>query len=159
MLVLLVAGPLLALLLGSLRVEDRWSLGNYVALQTPGFDPPLPVPVTTALVTSLAVAVQASLVALVLGLLVAFAVTRRSRSVAERRVRSVLDGLFMVPLGVSAVTLGLGLYLTLGSGVLDFRDEPWLVPLQLAGGWTRPDASAGTPSPVAEPSPKLRWKS
>ncbi|MEI7055167.1 ABC transporter permease subunit [Nocardioides sp. CCNWLW239] len=131
-LVLLVAGPLLALLLGSLRVDDRWSLGNYVALQTPGFDPPLPVPVTTALITSLAVAVQASLVALVLGLLVAFAVTRRSRSLAERRVRSVLDGLFMVPLGVSAVTLGLGLYLTLGSGVLDFRDEPWLVPVAQA---------------------------
>lgn len=131
-LVLLVAGPLLALLLGSLRVDDRWSLGNYLALQTPGFDPPLPVPVTTALMTSLAVAVQASSIALVLGLLVAFAVTRRSRSAAERRVRSVLDGLFMVPLGVSAVTLGLGLYLTLGSAPLDFRDEPWLVPLAQA---------------------------
>jgi thiamine transport system permease protein len=131
-LVLLVAGPLLALLLGSLRVDDRWSLGNYVALQTPGFDPPLPVSVTTALMTSLAVAVQASAVALVLGVLVAFAVTRRSRTLAERRVRSVLDGLFMVPLGVSAVTLGLGLYLTLGSGALDFRDEPWLVPLAQA---------------------------
>lgn len=131
-LVLLVAGPLLALLLGSLRVDDRWSLGNYAALQTPGFDPPLPVPVTTALTTSLAVAVQASVIALTLGLLVAFAVTRRSRTRAERRVRSVLDGLFMVPLGVSAVTLGLGLYLTLGSGALDFRDEPWLVPLAQA---------------------------
>ncbi|WP_292650155.1 ABC transporter permease subunit [Nocardioides sp.] len=131
-LVLLVAGPLLALLLGSLRVDDRWSLGNYVALQTPGFDPPLPVPVTTALTTSLAVAVQASVIALTLGLLVAFAVTRRSRTRAERRVRGVLDGLFMVPLGVSAVTLGLGLYLTLGSGALDFRDEPWLVPLAQA---------------------------
>nr|WP_221209020.1 ABC transporter permease subunit [Nocardioides albus] len=131
-LVLLVAGPLLALLLGSLRVDDRWSLGNYAALQTPGFDPPLPVPVTTALMTSLAVAVQASVIALVLGLLVAFAVTRRSQTRAERRVRGVLDGLFMVPLGVSAVTLGLGLYLTLGSGALDFRDEPWLVPLAQA---------------------------
>ncbi|MGH3351521.1 MAG: ABC transporter permease [Nocardioides sp.] len=131
-LVLLVAGPLLALLLGSLRVEDSWSLANYVALQTPGFDPPLPVPVTTALFTSLAVAVQASSIALVLGLLVAFAVTRRSRSAAERRVRAVLDGLFMVPLGVSAVTLGLGLYLTLGSPPLDLRDEPWLVPLAQA---------------------------
>jgi thiamine transport system permease protein len=131
-LVLLVAGPLLALLLGSLRVDDRWSFGNYAALQTPGFDPPLPVSVTTALITSLAVAVQASVVALVLGVLVAFAVTRRSRTLAERRVRSVLDGLFMVPLGVSAVTLGLGLYLTLGSGALDFRDEPWLVPLAQA---------------------------
>ncbi|MEU0317234.1 ABC transporter permease subunit [Nocardioides sp. NPDC006273] len=131
-LVLLVAGPLLALLLGSLRVDDRWSLGNYAALQTPGFDPPLPVPVTTALATSLAVAVQASVIALTLGLLVAFAVTRRSRTRAERRVRAVLDGLFMVPLGVSAVTLGLGLYLTLGSGALDFRDEPWLVPLAQA---------------------------
>ncbi|MER6937091.1 BadF/BadG/BcrA/BcrD ATPase family protein, partial [Nocardioides sp. NPDC000441] len=30
---------------------------NYTALQTPGFDPPLPVPATTALMTSLAVAV------------------------------------------------------------------------------------------------------
>ncbi|TQL66572.1 thiamine transport system permease protein [Nocardioides albertanoniae] len=131
-LVLLVAGPMLALLLGSLRVDDRWSLANYVALQTPGFDPPLPVPVTQALVTSLAVAVQAALVALALGLLVAFAVTRRSRTRGERRVRAVLDGLFMVPLGVSAVTLGLGLYLTLGSPPLDLRDAPWLVPLAQA---------------------------
>ena len=48
-----------------------------------------------------------------LGLLVAVVVTRRSHTRAERRVRGLLDGLFMLPLGVSAVTLGFGFLITL----------------------------------------------
>ena len=54
--------------------------------------------------------------------LVAVVVTRRSRGRAERRLRGVLDGFFMLPLGVSAVTLGFGFLITLDSPPLDLRE-------------------------------------
>jgi len=59
-------------------------------------------------------------------------VTRRSRTRAERRVRSALDGFFMLPLGVSAVTVGFGFLITLDSPPLDLRDSPLLVPIAQA---------------------------
>ena len=122
----LVAAPLLTLVAGSLRVDGHWSLASYRALGTPGTA--LLVPVTTALATSLRTSVDATWMALLLGGLVSVAVTRRSHGPAERRVRSVLDGFFMLPLGVSAVTLGFGFLITLGS----FRDSPLLVPIAQA---------------------------
>ncbi len=127
-----VAAPLLTLLLGSLQVGGEWGLGNYRALATTGSQQALLVPVTDALVTSLRTAVDATWIALTLGLLVALAVTRRSRSRAERRIRGVLDGFFMLPLGVSAATLGFGFLITLDSPPLDLRDSPLLVPLAQA---------------------------
>jgi len=127
-----VAAPLLTLLVGSLQVGDSWSLGNYRALTTTGSQQALLVPVTDALVTSLRTAVDATWISLSLGLLVALAVSRRSRSRAERRIRAVLDGFFMLPLGVSAATLGFGFLITLDSPPLDLRDSPLLVPLAQA---------------------------
>jgi thiamine transport system permease protein len=64
--------------------------------------------------------------------MVSLIVTRRSHSVAERRVRAGLDGFFMLPLGVSAVTLGFGFLITLDEPPLDFRDSPLLVPIAQA---------------------------
>ncbi len=125
-----VAAPLLMLLVGSLRDSDGWTSSNYVALQQPtgaGL-----VPVTQALGTSLRTATDATWMALLLGVLVAVLATQRSRSAPERRARSVLDGLFMLPLGVSAVTLGFGFLITLDQPPLDLRDSPLLVPIAQA---------------------------
>ena len=58
--------------------------------------------------------------------------TRRSHGRAERRIRSGLDGFFMLPLGVSAVTLGFGFLITLDEPPLDLRDSPLLVPIAQA---------------------------
>jgi thiamine transport system permease protein len=69
---------------------------------------------------------------LLLGGLVAVVATRRSQTRAERRARALLDGLFMLPLGVSAVTLGFGLLITLDHPPVDFRESPLLVPLAQA---------------------------
>jgi len=90
------------------------------------------VPVTEALLNSLRTAVDAAWMALLLGMLVAVAVTRRSRSPGERRLRGALDGFFMLPLGVSAVTLGFGFLITLDEPPLDLRDSPLLVPVAQA---------------------------
>ena len=47
-------------------------------------------------------------------------------------MRGLLDGLFMLPLGVSAVTLGFGFLITLDEPPLDFRDSLLLVPIAQA---------------------------
>jgi thiamine transport system permease protein len=134
--VLLVAGPLATLVGRSLRGDGRWTLAHYRALA--GADGSsasavrLSVPVTTALQTSFRVAVDATLLALVLGLVVSVLVSRRGGGHAVRRVLGVFDGLFMLPLGVSAVTVGFGFLVTLDRPPLDLRGSPWLVPVAQA---------------------------
>lgn len=131
-LLLLLAAPLASLVVRSLRDDGGWSLVHYRNLATPGDDSVLLVPVTTALANSLQTALDATWIALLLGLLVAVVLTRRSRSAGERRVRAALDGFFMLPLGVSAVTLGFGFLVTLGREPLDLRTWPLLVPIAQA---------------------------
>ena len=129
---LLVAAPILTLLLGSLRSDRGWSLANYRRLTTTGDGNALLVPVTDALVTSLRTAVDATWMSLLLGGLIAVVVSRRSVTTGERRLRSTLDGFFMLPLGVSAVTLGFGFLITLDRPPLSLRDSPLLVPVAQA---------------------------
>lgn len=129
---LFVGVPVLTLVAGSLQVDGAWSLGNYRALGSTGDQQALLVPVTEALGFSLRTAVDATWMSLLMGVLVATVVTRRSRTRAERRVRSTLDGFFMLPLGVSAVTVGFGFLITLDSPPLDLRDSPLLVPIAQA---------------------------
>jgi len=76
--------------------------------------------------------VDATWMSLLLGLLVSLVVTRRSQTRAEGRLRSGLDGVFMLPLGVSAVTLGFGFLITLDRPPLDLRDSALLVPIAQA---------------------------
>lgn len=128
--VALVVAPLTALVVGSLRVDGAWSLAAYRALTQP--TAALVAPVQDALLTSVRTAVDATWMAVLLGMLVAAVVTGRSRSRAERRTRAVLDGLFMLPLGVSAVMVGFGFLITLDQPPLDLRDSPLLVPVAQA---------------------------
>ncbi|MDT9594690.1 ABC transporter permease subunit [Nocardioides zeae] len=121
--------PMAALVVASLQVRGTWTLGNFRALQQPDVSTALVVPVTEALRNSLQVAVDATWMALLLGVLVSLVVTRRARGRGERVVRRVLDGFFMLPLGVSAVVLGFGLLVTVARPPLALRDEPLLVPL------------------------------
>ena len=128
----LVALPILTLVTGSLQVGERWSLDNYRDLSTTGSNDALLVPVTEALLNSLTTAVDATWMALLLGMLVSVVVTRRSHSGVERRLRGGLDAFFMLPLGVSAVTLGFGFLITLDEPPVDFRSSPLLVPIAQA---------------------------
>ena len=130
-LVVFLLAPLLTLVAGSLRVGNAWGLEHYRALATRGAGA-LPVTASEALANSLRAAVDATWMSVLLGLAVAVVVSRRSRSTVERRVRRLLDGVFMLPLGVSAVTLGFGFLITLDSPPLDLRDTPLLVPIAQA---------------------------
>lgn len=122
--------PMTGLLVRSLRTPDGWGLGNYRALGTTGGA--LTVTVWEAAANSVRVAVDATVVAVVVGTLVALVVSRRPRSAHLRRAVATLDGLFMLPLGVSAVTVGFGFLITLDRPPLDLRSSMVLVPLAQA---------------------------
>ena len=75
---------------------------------------------------------DATLLAVLLGGVVAVLVTRRVRQPGLRRLLATFDGVFMLPLGVSAVTVGFGMLVTLDRPPFDFRGSPWLVPIAQA---------------------------
>jgi thiamine transport system permease protein len=127
-----LALPILALVVRSLRDRGGWTLDNYQRLGTTGEGTALLVPVWTALENSLRIAVDATALALTLGLIVAFLVSRPARGRTQRRGRALLDGLFMLPLGVSAVTIGFGFLITLDRPPLDLRSSAVLVPIAQA---------------------------
>jgi thiamine transport system permease protein len=82
-------------------------------------------PPSTAIAISLAYALATTVLALSLGLPAALALARESSS----PVNHALDALLMLPLGTSAVTLGLGFIVALDHPPLDLRASLLLVPL------------------------------
>jgi thiamine transport system permease protein len=124
--------PMASLVLASVHSANGWDLGHYRALETTGQGNALLVPVTTALWTSLRIAAGAATLALVLGCAVSYLVSRRWRTRAGRRLSGVFDGAFMLPLGVSAVTLGFGFLITLDHPPVDLRTSPLLIPIAQA---------------------------
>jgi thiamine transport system permease protein len=124
--------PLASLLVSSLHTDGGWSLAHYRELEGTGDGNALLVPATTALWTSLRIAVVAATLALVLGCAVALLVSRRWHTRSGRRLSGIFDGAFMLPLGVSAVTLGFGFLITLDHPPLDLRTSPLLIPIAQA---------------------------
>jgi thiamine transport system permease protein len=131
--VLLLCLPLVNLVVRSLRVGDGWGIDHYAALGSTGGV--LTVSVWTATLTSLQTALQATVLALLVGGLVALVVSRRPRAVAGRRAVAGLDAVFMLPLGVSAVTVGFGFLLSMHEPLglpIDLRTSGVLVPIAQA---------------------------
>jgi len=82
-------------------------------------------PPATAIGISLLYASATVLMSLALGIPAAWALARSETSWANR----AMDPLLMLPLGTSAVTLGLGFIITLSHPPLNMIGSPWLVPL------------------------------
>lgn len=83
------------------------------------------VPPTTAIAISLAYAATTVVLALALGMPAAWALARNGHSALNR----LLDPILMLPLGTSAVTLGLGFIVALNRPPVDLRASPVLIPL------------------------------
>jgi len=82
-------------------------------------------PPTTSIAISLGYAAATVGLALLLGIPTAWALARDQNS----RINRMLDPVLMLPLGTSAVTLGLGFIVALRNPLLDFRASPLLVPI------------------------------
>ncbi len=83
------------------------------------------VPPTTALGVSLGYGLITVVLALALGLPAAWALAKKNLTLLDK----ILDPVLMLPLGTSAVTLGLGFLVALDTPPLDLRTSPLLVPI------------------------------
>lgn len=123
--------PIATLVQRSLTTASGLGLDHYANLATTGGGT-LSVPVWEAVGNSLRTASGATVLAIVLGLLVSLVVSRSPRNEVGRRALGLLDAAFMLPLGVSAVTVGFGFLITLNRPPLDLRSSLVLVPIAQA---------------------------
>ena len=116
--------PLLALFVRSVTLGGAWSLQFYRLLSENRTNSYFFVPPSAAIRNSLLFAVAATGMALTIGLPAAYLLAG-----PRRRVRAILDPLFMLPLGTSAVTLGFGYLIALDEPPLNLRASPLLIPI------------------------------
>ncbi len=105
------------------------TLENFFNLGTNGARNLLDITLGQAALNSLRNVVVATLLAGTLGTLVAYLLTRPTRSRVAHRFNRVLDVVFLMPLGVSTIVLGFGYLLTFGGGWLPLRSSWLIVPL------------------------------
>ncbi len=131
----LLGVPILTLIERSLSTGDGYGLSNYSALADPVNL--LPVSPTKALTNSLVYAAIAAGISMVVGGMAALSMQRPTGTGAKpgtNRITSLaktglLDIGLTLPLGTSAVTLGLGILISLDESPLDFRTRWWIVPV------------------------------
>lgn len=130
----LLLTPIVALLVESVSTPDGWSFAGYRALAGTGANGALQVTGWVAAQNSLAAATDATLLAMAIGVIasVVLVVLRRSPGRLARGAGETMDAALMLPLGVSAVTVGFGYLVTLDALPGDLRTSPMLVPLAQA---------------------------
>ena len=122
----LLAVPLLTLVAKSLQTPGGgWGTDSFRALTTNPRGSTAFVPPVEAIANSLSFALVATLLAVVLGGLAAWAIVAGGGGGGWQWI----DAALMVPLGTSAVTVGFGFLLALGRPPLDLRDSLWLIPI------------------------------
>jgi thiamine transport system permease protein len=124
-LALFLGAPLAVLVERSLAVGDGYSLDAYRALAEP--TGALLATPWEAIVNSLVYAAAATAIALAVGGPAAFAVAAAAER-GTRRARA-LEAVLTLPLGASAVMLGFGFVIAFDTAPVDFRAEPWIVPV------------------------------
>ncbi len=125
---LIVGTPLGALVERSTRTTTGHSLAAWRAVFTPSSQAVATiggnrVDALGALTTSIRFAIVAMVISIVIGGAAAFAIA------ALGRMGRLLDVGVMLPLGTSAVTIGFGMLITFDVAPVDWRAEPWLIPL------------------------------
>lgn len=120
--VVIVLAPVLALVVASVRSTGGWTLDWWASIGSVDAGTTRIGSPAAALATSLRLALITAGIAAVVGGLAAIAILVPGRT----RIIAVLA---MVPLGVSAATLGLGTLLAFGRAPLDLRSTGLLVPI------------------------------
>lgn len=124
----LLMAPMLTLVWRSLQTADGIGWGNYLRLADGDGMPS----VVEATVNSLTTAVVATAIAVLLGVMVSVLLSRRPSSGGLRHALRAADAAFMLPLGVSAVTVGFGFLITVNRPPFDLRSSWLLVPIAQA---------------------------
>ncbi|HWM01507.1 MAG TPA: ABC transporter permease subunit [Actinophytocola sp.] len=130
--VVLLLLPIVVLVGRSLSTSDGWGLAGYRALAGTGHAGSLQVSGVDAALNSVRAATDATVLALTLGTLASVVLVSLSRGRVRRGLVETMDTALMLPLGVSAVTVGFGYLVTLDALPGDLRTSPVLVPLAQA---------------------------
>lgn len=122
---IVIGAPIVALVSRSFHVGGGWSLSAWTKLGTSEIRPGagLGVDPLASISASLRFAVVAALIATAIGFLAASAIN------GSPRLGKLLDAGLMLPLGTSAVTIGLGMLITFDTAPFDWRARWWLIPL------------------------------
>ena len=124
--VALIGIPMLVLMAKAFTFDGWLSLQNFLNLAGRGDRDLLNISVWQATLNTLRnVAISAS-IAVVLGSLISYLLSRTHRSRRARFSNRVIDVLFLIPIGISSVVLGYGYLITFGDGPLPIRAS-WLV--------------------------------
>ena len=118
---LVVLSPLIALVVGAVSAADGNTPGHVANLFSDERGSYFYLSPVAVMWNSVRFALATVAISLVVGAIVAYFLSRPGR-----RGTSVADALFMLPLGVSAVTLGFGYLITLDRPPLDLRGS-WLI--------------------------------
>lgn len=125
--------PLATLIIRSLRTRTgEWTLAHYAALANPPATTGLNVTVLDAIGLSLQSALIATALSMTLGVVTVLVLSRHTRNRAGKAAQSLLDSAVMLPIGVSAVTVGFGLLLTMRFPLgipFDLRTSAILIPI------------------------------
>jgi thiamine transport system permease protein len=124
----LVGAPLAVLVQRSIATGTGPGLAWYRALGSIGGTGLAETP-TQALVNSLAFAVVATVIAVAVGGAIAIGVVARR---GPNRAARLLDRTALLPLGLSAVTIGFGYLITLDTPPFDLRTSWWIIPIAQA---------------------------
>lgn len=126
--------PICALLWRSVSTADGFSFEGYRALAGEGQNGALEVSGWDAALNSLRTATDATVLAMIVGVLAAAVLVamRRAPGRSARAAGEAMDTALMLPLGVSAVTVGFGYLVTLDMLPGDLRTSPLLVPFAQA---------------------------
>ncbi len=133
LMVLLLGSPLAALVWRSLTAAGQFSFTYYrwLIAGAPQNQSLFFVPPAEAIANSLIFALATVILALLLGLLAAIALTQNPKSKIQNPKSkipySLLDTFFMLPLATSAVTLGFGYIITFDTPPLNLRTSPPLI--------------------------------
>jgi len=116
--------PLGALVIRSFSGEEGFTSQYYQQLTINTRNSVLFVPPAQAIGNSILFAIFTTVLALILGLITAYLLSRSTGGLTD-----ILDPLFMLPLATSAVTLGFGYIIALDEPPLNLRASPVLIPL------------------------------
>lgn len=110
----------------------RISFDNFLLLETRGYRSLLNITFVEAALNSLRNLVVATLLAMIVGGVVSYLLAERARHRKTKQTDFIglaLDATFLLPIGVSAVVLGLGYLISLTGNLAELRAQWFIVPL------------------------------
>ena len=121
--------PLSVLVIRSFETASGWGFGNFRSLLSARRGSTAFVDPGEAILNSLNYAIQATVIAVVLGTLAAVAIAGRGIRRRSSRGGGMVELVLMIPLGTSAVTVGFGFLITFDRAPFDLRGSTLLIPI------------------------------